>query len=52
MANTNKLIDLSRLSRFWDKVKAVLQDTSDTNAENHMGFYLDENGGLCQKNER
>ena len=31
---------------------AVLQDTSDTNADNHMGFYLDENGGLCQKNER
>lgn len=25
-------------------------DTSATNALNHLGFYLDSNGGLCQVN--
>lgn len=32
--------------------RANMANTSDTNALNHLGFYLDENGGLCQKNER
>lgn len=27
-----------------------MADTSDTNALNHLGFYLDSNGGLCQVN--
>lgn len=30
--------------------KATLADTSKANALNHLGFYLDENGGLCQVN--
>lgn len=30
--------------------RANMADTSDTNALNHLGFYLDDNGGLCQVN--
>lgn len=31
--------------------KTTLADTSQANAANHLGFYLDDNGGLCQVNE-
>lgn len=31
--------------------KTTLADTSQANALNHLGFYLDDNGGLCQVNE-
>lgn len=30
--------------------RADIADTSMENALNHLGFYLDENGGLCQIN--
>jgi hypothetical protein len=32
-------------------VANILANTSEANALNHLGFYLDENGGLCQVNE-
>jgi ABC-type uncharacterized transport system substrate-binding protein len=32
-------------------VASILANTSEANALNHLGFYLDENGGLCQVNE-
>ncbi len=32
-------------------VANILANTSEANALNHLGFYLDENGGLCQINE-
>lgn len=32
-------------------VADALTDTSEANALNHLGFYLDANGGLCQVNE-
>lgn len=34
-----------------DEVNSKITDTSEANALNHLGFYLDENGGLCQVNE-
>ena len=33
-----------------DEVNSKITDTSEANALNHLGFYLDENGGLCQVN--
>ena len=30
--------------------RAIMADTSEANAMNHLGFYLDANGGLCQVN--
>lgn len=33
------------------KVSNTFTDTSAANALNHLGFYLDSNGGLCQVNE-
>lgn len=33
-----------------DEVVADIGDTSEANAMNHLGFYLDANGGLCQVN--
>lgn len=30
--------------------RANMADTTSANALNHLGFYLDENGGLCQVN--
>lgn len=39
-------------SKLWSnkKVDDTMKDTADTNALRHLGFYLDENGGLCQVN--
>jgi len=34
-----------------DEVNAKITDTTESNALNHLGFYLDANGGLCQVNE-
>ena len=31
-------------------VNTAITSTSQANALNHLGFYLDENGGLCQVN--
>lgn len=33
-----------------DEVVSNMADTSEANALNHLGFYLDSNGGLCQVN--
>ena len=30
--------------------RTIIADTSEANAMNHLGFYLDANGGLCQVN--
>ena len=31
-------------------VNTAITSTNASNALNHLGFYLDENGGLCQVN--
>lgn len=38
----------------WDPshwTQILIMDEVAANANNHLGFYLDENGGLCQVNE-
>lgn len=33
------------------EVRDIIADTSEENALNHLGFFLDSHGGLCQVNE-
>lgn len=48
--NTSSGLSATNVQSATDEVVSMMADTSEANALNHLGFYLDENGGLCQIN--
>ena len=48
--DSTKLITSGAVYDVTDELSNKITDTSEANALNHLGFYLDENGGLCQVN--
>lgn len=48
--NTTSGLTADDVQEAIDEVVSNMADTSEANALNHLGFYLDSNGGLCQVN--
>ena len=48
--NTSSGLVSTNVQDATDELSNKITDTSEANALNHLGFYLDENGGLCQVN--
>lgn len=48
--NTTSGLTADDVQEAVDEAVSNMADTSEANALNHLGFYLDSNGGLCQVN--